>query len=144
MKKCSFAKHELPYLGHIISGDGVATDPKKVTIVQNWPPPTSVKELRSFLGMADYYRKFVRNFGVIAKPLTNLLRKNEPYVWTPVHDEAFATLKHALTTTPVLALPDFTKQFIIETDASEKGVGAVLQQEGHPLAFISKALGPRN
>lgn len=144
LSKCFFARQELPYLGHIISAKGVATDPKKVIIVQKWPVPSSVKELRSFLGMAGYYRKFVRNFGIISKPLTNLLRKNVPYVWTSVHDQAFETLKTSLTTAPVLALPDFSKQFVIETDASDKGVGAVLQQDGHPLAFVSKALGIRN
>jgi hypothetical protein len=86
----------------------------------------------------------VKNFGVISKPLTNHLKKNEQYIWTSAHEEAFTALKlDLITTAPVLALPDFSKQFVIETDASDKGVGAVLQQDGHSLAFVSKALGPR-
>ena len=144
LSKCSFAKQELPYLGHIISARGAATDPGKIKIVQNWPVPSSVKELRSFLGMAGYYRKFVQHFGIIAKPLTNLLKKNELFVWTSVHQDAFTTLKHALISAPVLAMPDFSQKFVIETDASATGIGAVLQQNGHPIAFVSKALGPRN
>lgn len=112
--------------------------------MQNWPAPQSTKDLRSFLGLAGYYRKFVKNFGIISKPLTNLLKKHEQFIWTSVHEEAFNALKSALVSAPVLALPDFTQQFIVETDASDKGVGAVLQQNGHPIAFVSKALGPRN
>jgi hypothetical protein len=103
----------------------------------------NIKMLKSFLGFARYYRKFVRNFGIICKPLTELLKKHSLFQWTSVHQEAFAALKQALVHTPVLALPDFSKQFILEMDASDMGVGAMLMQQGHPLAFISKALGPR-
>jgi hypothetical protein len=142
--KCSFAQRSMAYLGHIINGQGVATDPDKVAAIVHWPTPSNVKELRSFLGLAGYYRKFVRHFGVIARPLTNLLKKNSLFVWTPEHASAFATLKTSLSTAPVLGLPDFSQPFAIETDASAVGVGAVLLQCGHPLAFISKALGPRN
>ena len=144
LSKCSFAQTELVYLRHIISAQGVATDPSKVAIVQNWPTPSSAKEVRSFLGLAGYYRKFVQNFGAISKPLTSLLKKGVMFVWTTAQKTSFQALKTALTTAPVLALPDLQKLFVIETDASDKGVGAVLQQNGHPIAYVSKALGPKN
>ena len=141
--KCSFPQPQLAYLGHVISANGVATDEDKIVAVRNWITPTSVKELRSFLGLSGYYRKFVRNYGIICKPLTNLLRKGQLFVWTSVHEEAFVTLKSALISAPVLAMPDFQKQFVVETDASDKGIGAILMQSDHPIAFLSKALGPR-
>ena len=121
----------------------MATDPDKVQAVLTWHVPQSVKELRSFLGLAGYYRRFVKHFGIISKPLTDLLRKGVVYVWTDSQDQAFSALKHALTTAPVLALPDFSRPFVVETDASGTGIGAVLMQGGHPLAFLSKVLGPR-
>lgn len=91
--------------------------------------------------MVGYYRKYVKNFGLLAKPLTSLLKNGELYVWTSETESSFQTLKIALMTAPVLALPDFSKTFVLETDASDKAIGAVLQQDGHPLAFVSKALG---
>lgn len=127
----------------MISSAGVATDPTKVQIITDWPQPTSVKDLQSFLGMAGYYRKFVRHFGLLSKPLTNLLKKGEQYIWTTSHQEAFDALKQALITSPVLALPNFSKPFTMEIDAFDKGIGAILQQEGHPIAYVSKALGPK-
>jgi hypothetical protein len=143
LSKCSFALRQISYLGHVISESGVATDPQKISAIAQWPTP-NVKELRSFLGLAGYYRKFVRNFGTISEVLTDLLKKNNVFVWTEQHATSFAALKEALCKAPVLALPDFSKPFSIETDASGKGVGAVLMQEGHPLAFLRKALGPRS
>jgi hypothetical protein len=134
----------MSYLGHIVNGRGVATDPSKVQVIVDWPVPTSVKELCSFLGLAGYYRKFVKHFGIIARPLTAFLKKNVMFVWTTEHDAAFATLKNAMSSAPVLSIPDFSQPFAIETDASATGVGAVLLQNGHPLAFISKSLGPKN
>jgi len=112
--------------------------------VVNWRTPQSVKDLRSFLGLAGCYRKFVRNFGVIAKPLTELLKKNTLFIWTSSHDQSFQALKQALNSSTVLALPESSSPLSIETNPSASGIGAVLTQEGHPLAFLSKALGPRS
>jgi hypothetical protein len=142
LSKCLFAQRQLRYLGHIISEQGVATDPVKVEAVLSWPAPVSVKELRSFLGLAGYYRRFVRHFSLIAKPLTDLLKKGSIFAWTDQHQQSFEALKQAITSAPVLVLPDFAQPFVLETDASGTGVGAVLLQRGHPLAFMSKALGP--
>lgn len=144
LSKCAFGQRQISYLGHVISADGVATDPSKVAAVVNWPVPVNVNEVRSFLGLAGYYRKFVRNFGVISKPLTALLKKGALFLWTQDQEVAFNTLKQSLSTAPVLALPDFTVPFCIETNASGTGIGAVLMQKGHPLTYLSKALGPRS
>jgi hypothetical protein len=114
---------------------GVATDPDKVSAISAWPTPTNVKALQSFLGLAGYYRKFVRNFGIISQPLTNLLKKHCLFVWTRDLDIAFATLKQALVSALVLALPNFAKPFVLGTDASDGGIGAILMQDGDPLAY---------
>jgi hypothetical protein len=141
--KCKFAQPQLIYLGHEISGNGVRTDQKNIAAVAKWPTPLNVKEVRGFLGLAGYYRKFVRNFGIISRPLTDLLKKNVVFCWTALEDASFSALKAALIAAPVLALPDFSVPFEIETDASDRGIGAVLLQNKHPIAFLSKALGPR-
>jgi hypothetical protein len=142
--KCRFARDSLEFLGHIFSAVVLSTEPTKIQAIQEWPRPTSVKDVRSFLGMAGYYRKFVRGFSIISRPLSNLLRKDTIFAWTDETEESFRTLKLTLAQAPVLALLDFSKSFTIETDASGKGIGAVLQKEGHPIAYISKALGPKN
>jgi hypothetical protein len=142
--KCSFGRSELEYLGHIISAQGVSTDLEKIKAVQQWPTPIDCKQLWSFLGLAGYYRKFIRHYGTISKPLTDLLKKNTVYVWTPQLQSSFDTLKEAPVTAPVLILPDFTKEFCIETDASGKGIGAGLMQQGHPVAYLSKSLSSKN
>jgi hypothetical protein len=95
------------------------------------------------LGLAGYYRRFVNNFGIIARPLNDLLKKGTQFLWTSVTEHAFQLLKLALVSAPVIALPNFNEPFVVETDASDYGIGAVLQQQGHPLAYVSKALGPR-
>ncbi|RLN15700.1 hypothetical protein C2845_PM02G21340 [Panicum miliaceum] len=141
---CSFAKDSIEYLGHVISSKGVATDPQKILAVQGWPVPNNVKEVRGFLGLTGYYRRFIKHYSLISKPLTMLLKKGIRFVWSSVAQEAFDTLKHALVTAPVLALPQFQKPFTIETDASDVGLGAILIQEGHPIAFLSQALYPKN
>jgi hypothetical protein len=144
LSKCKFARQrQISYLGFVISEQGVATDLDKVSAIVHWSTPSCAKELRSFLGLAGYYRKFVKGFGMINKPLTELLKKNTVFVWTLVHELSFSALK-AMPSTPVLALPNFSKPFSIESDACGTGVGAVLMQDGHPLAYISKALGPKS
>ncbi|KAJ0810360.1 putative nucleotidyltransferase, Ribonuclease H [Helianthus annuus] len=142
--KCVFGQQRIGYLGHFISSAGVAVDPEKITSIQNWPTPTSIKDIRSFLGLAGYYRRFIRHFAQVASPLTDLLKKSvEPFEWSSSAQEAFVTLKHLLSSAPVLRLPDFSKPFILETDASGTGIGAVLSQEHHPLAFFSQKLSDR-
>ena len=144
LSKCSFGQQQIEYLGHCISPLGVSTEPSKVSAVQQWPVPTNLKELRGFLGLTGYYRKFIRHYGMISRPLTALLKKGTPFQWTTATHEAFSLLKQALTEAPVLAIPDFHQPFILETDASDTGLGAVLMQDGHPLAFLSKPLCPKN
>jgi hypothetical protein len=141
--KCAFGTSEVEYLGHLVGKDGVRVDPKKIEAMQHWPHPKTLKILHGFLGLTIYYRKFVNNYGKIVAPLTALLKKNS-FTWTPAAAQDFQTLKMAMCTTPILTLPYFTKTFVLECDASGKGIGVVLMQEGRPLAFTSKQLSERN
>lgn len=140
--KCAFAIHKVQYLGHFISRTGVETDPQKIGAVEQWPVPVCVKDLRSFFGIAGYYRKFIKDYACTSKPLTSLLKKGE-FQWSINAQSAFVQLKKALSSAPVLALPDFFQPFVVETDASNSGIGVVLMQKNHPLAFLCKSLGPK-
>jgi hypothetical protein len=141
--KCAFGATSIAYLGHVISEAGVAMDPAKVQAIRDWSAPRSARAVRGFLGLAGYYRKFIHNYGTIAAPLTALLKK-EGFVWSDAAAEAFDALKAAVSAAPVLAMPDFSKLFIVECDASSHGFGAVLVQEGHPVAFFSRLVAPRH
>ena len=142
LSKCKFALTEVPFLGHIISGAGIRPDPAKVQVVQDWVQPTCVAELRSFLGLAQYFGKFIDGYATMTVPLTQLLRKNVPWNWTDSCEHAFQGVKHALTHAPVLALPDPELPFEVVTDACQTGIGAVLLQQGKPIAFCGRKLNP--
>jgi len=141
--KCAFAVPSVAYLGHVISATGVTMDSDKVQAVLSWPVPKTVRAVRGFLGLAGYYRRFINNYGVIATPLTRLLRK-EGFHWTPEAEAAFRELQQALTKAPVLQLPDFSLPFIVECDASGSGFGAVLHQGQGAVAFFSKPIAARH
>lgn len=142
LNKCTFAADKVEYLGHVISGAGVATKPQNIAAIVDWPVPKTISKLRGFLGLTGYYRRFVKNYGKICRPLHDLLKKDS-FQWTPEHTVAFEKLKKIMTTCPVLALPDFSQPFVLETDACGTGLGAVLMQKGKPIAYYSKCLGPK-
>ncbi|KAL4303471.1 hypothetical protein GQ457_10G029000 [Hibiscus cannabinus] len=141
--KCTFGQTTVEYLGHIVSQKGLAVDSAKVEAIRAWPIPTTLKEVRGFLGIASYYRKFIKGFATIAAPISDLLRKGHSFEWTEAAQSAMNRLKTCLCSAPVLGLPNFDKDFQIETDASGTGIGAVLTQEGKPLAYFSQKLSTR-
>lgn len=136
LSKCSFGKHTMGFLGHIIAADGIHPDPEKISAMVNWALPTSLKKLRGFLGLTGYYRRFIKNYAQIASPMTDLLKKDS-FLWNQEATDSFELLKKAMVSAPVLAFPDFSQQFVVETDASSSGVGAVLLQLNHPISFYS-------
>ena len=153
LKKCEFLKNKINFLGHIVSSEGVMPDDKKINSILEYPVPKNVKELLSFIGLASYYRKFIRAFAEKAHSLTKLTRKNEKWEWGNEQDHAFNCIRTALTSQPILKYPDFTREFIIYTDASGFGIGAVLAQIQHSpqtnsdeevvIAYSSKHLNDR-
>jgi hypothetical protein len=140
--KCEFWIDTVKFLGHTVSSNGISVDPSKVQEVMDWQPPTSVHQIRSFLGLAGYYRRFIPDFSRIAKPMTELLKKGIKFVWTKKCEEAFHALRAHLTTAPVLAQPDNSKPFDVYCDASGIGLGCVLMQNNRVIAYASRALRP--
>uniref|UniRef100_A0A8R7QW36 Reverse transcriptase domain-containing protein n=1 Tax=Triticum urartu TaxID=4572 RepID=A0A8R7QW36_TRIUA len=143
LSKCTFATDQVAYLGHIISAEGVSTDPGKIQAVLYWEEPENVSQLRGFLGLTGYYRRFVKNYGQICRPLHDMLKK-DAFNWGPAQSQAFQLLKQTMTGCRVLAMPDFSLPFTIEADACATGIRPVLMQRGRPLAFLSKSLGPKS
>uniref|UniRef100_A0A3B3QC10 Gypsy retrotransposon integrase-like protein 1 n=1 Tax=Paramormyrops kingsleyae TaxID=1676925 RepID=A0A3B3QC10_9TELE len=142
--KCDLFAKQVHYLGHVISDEGIRADPAKIKVVQEWPVPRNQTEVRSFVGLASYYRRFIKGFAEIARPLHQLTEKGRRFKWSPDCDRAFLTLKACLITSPVLAYPDPGKTFVLDTDASDVGIGAVLSQETEGgervVAYASRAL----
>ena len=140
LKKCVFCTDQLIFLGFVVSSQGLKVDEEKIKAIQDWPTPTTIGHVRSFHGLASFYRRFVKDFSTIAAPMTSVIKKNVSFVWGPAQEESFNKLKYSLTHAPVLTLPDFNKTFEIECDASGTGIGAVLTQGGRPVAFFSEKL----
>jgi hypothetical protein len=140
--KCEFWLNSVKFLAHTISKDGISVDPSKVQEVMNWKPPKSVHQIRSFLGLAGYYRRFIPDFSRITKPMTELLKKGVKFVWSEACEKAFHTLRQHLTSAPVLVQPDNSKPFEVFCDESGTGLGCVLMQEGRVIAYASWELRP--
>jgi len=147
-KKCKFEKTEVEYLGVIISQNSVKMDPVKVAGVTEWPIPSNRKEVQSFLGFTNFYRRFIQGFSHLAHPLFDLTQKDTEWRWGAEEQSAFDSLKEQITTAPILALPDNSRPFWIEVDSSDFTTGAILSQQSpednkwHPVAFLSKSLSP--
>ena len=144
-EKCSFNKTSIKYLGLIISEGKLCMDPVKLAAVKNWPKPKTVKDIQKFLGFCNFYRRFVKAYSKLARPLFDLTKKGEPFLWTDRHDRSFTGLQDALTSSPVLILLDYGKPFMVYTDASDYATSAILEQDNalgrsHPVTFYSKSL----
>jgi hypothetical protein len=140
LSKCEFWLKEVCFLDHVISSGGKAVDPAKVDVVLQWGTPESVSEIRSFLGLAGYYRRFIEGFSKLTLPLTWLTRKDQAFVWDASCEKSFQELKKRLTTTPVLILPNAKESFVVYYDASKMGLGGVLMQKGQVVAYASRQL----
>nr|GEW63914.1 reverse transcriptase [Tanacetum cinerariifolium] len=140
--KCDFWLGQVAFLGHTVSADGITMDPAKVEAITKWPRPTTVTKVRSFLGLAGYYRRFVEGFSFLALPLTKLMRKGEKFVWNEEREKSFEELKRRLVSSPVLTLPSGTGGYQIYCDASKKCLGCVLMQHGKVIAYASRQLKP--
>ena len=140
LEKCEFWQEEVKFLGHVVTRQGVAVDPVKIDAVRQWGQPTNASKIQSFLVLAGYYRRFIKGFSNIATPLSRLTRKGAEFVWSDACERAFAELKDRLTSTPVLTLPSGSEGFVVFTDASRIGLGAVLMQHGRVVAYASRQL----
>ena len=141
VKKCTFMKTKLVYLGFVISRDGLKMDPKKVQAIIDWPSPRNILEVRSFHGLASFYRKFIKNFsGICAYIVEKIKKEKQPFQWTAEAERSFQFLKKKITEKPVLKLPDFNHPFQVKCDASGVAIRAVLSQEDKPIAYFSEKL----
>ncbi|KAJ9565224.1 hypothetical protein OSB04_001190 [Centaurea solstitialis] len=138
--KCEFWLHKVQFLGHVVSRDGIKVDPAKIEVMMSWKSPTNPFEIRSFLGLAGYYRRFIQDFSKIASALTVLTKKNAKFLWTEKQEEAFQTLKKKLCQAPILSLPDGSEDFMVYSDASKMGLGCVLMQRGKVISYASRQL----
>jgi hypothetical protein len=138
--KCEFWLQEVQFLGHVVSKDGVKVDPAKIEAMMSWEPPTNPTEIRSFLGLAGYYRRFIQDFSKIASSLTALTKKNVKFLWTEKQEQAFRTLQKKLCEAPILSLPEGSEDFVVYSDASKMGLGCVLMQRGKVIAYASRQL----
>ena len=138
--KCEFWLEEVAFLGHVVSKKGIQVDPKKIEAIIEWPRPTIVTEVRSFMGLAGYYRRFVKDFSKIAAPLTRLTQKNVKFVWTDRCEEHFLLLKDLLTSAPILTLPSGDESYTVYCDASRVGLGCILMQNDRVVAYASRQL----
>jgi hypothetical protein len=140
LEKCTFCTDRVSFLGYIVTSQGIEMDEAKIVAITSWPLPTTVTQVRSFLGLAGFYRRFVQDFSTIAAPLHGLTKHEVMFQWGPAQQQAFEALKLKLTQAPLLQLPDFEKTFELECDASGIGIGGVLIQRGKPVAFFSEKL----
>lgn len=142
--KCEFMHKEVAYLGHIINDKGISPNPEKIKAIKNYPIPTNPKQIKQFLGLIGYYRRFIKDFSKFAKPLTNLLKKDAPFIWSNEQDQSIEYFKNALIQAPILQYPDFSNEFLLTTDASNYAIGAILSQgdigKDLPIDFASRTL----
>jgi len=141
--KCVFAQTEIPFLGHIVGQGYIRMEPSRVKAIEDWVEPKNVHEMRVFLGMTNYQRKFVEGYSKVTSILTDLLKKYKRWCWTDKCQKEFDDLKRRMFTTPILKLPDFGRPFEVHTDASDFSIGGVLMQDGHPVAYESRKLQDR-
>jgi hypothetical protein len=138
LEKCTFCTDWVAFLGYVVTPHGIEVDEAKIEAIKSWPIPATLTQLQSFLGLAWFYRRFVRDFSTIAAPLNDLMKKGVPFYWGATQEHSFNTLINKLTNAPLLQLPDFGKTFELECDASGIRIGGVLLQEGKPIAYFSE------